>query len=137
LIDFFLNGRRGKYAYAKDFTADDSHQATSVNGLGRLRGKLNSQIAHITYGRTNEDAEKIGTSELEQLFNLIEDELTNFENHLKEAYAPWQPVDRPAIKPGTLPNATNTSSVSGSFLCLRTQTTKTLGSQPLPLEADG
>jgi hypothetical protein len=53
---------------------------------GRLKGKLNSQISHLTYARTEDPNEKIGSQDRKELVKRIYDELVRWSNHLKPSY---------------------------------------------------
>jgi hypothetical protein len=51
-----------------------------------LYGKLNDQIVHITYGRSDAPEEKINDESRAYLKELIEKEIDNFSRHIEESY---------------------------------------------------
>jgi len=96
LIDFFWKGERpgAKNAVARHFTDNDNY--TPFGGIcpqkktEGLYGKLNKQISHITYDRTDEDAKKLNPDNREFLYKMIEDEIENFRTHIREPYTKYR-----------------------------------------------
>jgi hypothetical protein len=117
LIDFLRETESklsdGKYAAAVHFT--DRYEAFKTHSMSDdLYGKLGEQIAHITYGRTNIDEEKLGAKERQRLFDLIAHEIPIFLGHLKEQYRllweePYMPPPPASENAGDLVQATATS----------------------------
>jgi hypothetical protein len=56
-------------------------------------GLLSKQIAHITYDRTVKQEEKLGMPHFVEFVRAIDDELQNFEAHLKATYKELWPPD--------------------------------------------
>jgi hypothetical protein len=63
-----------------------------------LYGKLNKQITHITYDRTNDEVEKLGSDDREFLYNMIEEEIENFGKHIREPYTEFRDIYRKSAK---------------------------------------
>lgn len=78
LIDFF-NNRQGRRA--NDFTGG-TYTATHVGSLTDVKTKLNTQIAHLTGGRTTNSSQKIGPADRGNLLTALESEAQNFAAHL-------------------------------------------------------
>jgi hypothetical protein len=87
LLDFFWDPKHSNYAVAREFTTAlyQPFSGTSPKKDG-LYGKLNEQVTHLTYGRTEDPADKIGPAERLTLKNLIESEIDNFSNHIQEQF---------------------------------------------------
>ena len=93
-LDFFWDQKHANYAVARDFTATSSY--SPFGGVSpkknRLYGKLNEQITHLTYGRTDDPAAKIGPQERAAVKELIEKEIDNFSSHIDAPYQRlWKP----------------------------------------------
>jgi hypothetical protein len=109
LLDFFRDQKHSNYAVAREFTTASYNpfDGTNPKSSGGLYGKLNDQITHLSYRRTNNPAAKIGPDERVFLKNLIEKEIDNFSNHVDGAYRPlWKvqaeaPVSTPVGPSGT------------------------------------
>ncbi len=55
--------------------------------------KINKQIVHLTYDRTEDPGEKIGPEDREELRALIENEILEFEKWLRPPYEEvWRKV---------------------------------------------
>jgi hypothetical protein len=95
LIDFFreTTDSRTGYAAAKHFTDATYKPFKPSRDEGVLIGKLNDQIAHVTYRRTTRDAAKIGDNERVLLLRLIEEELARFGGHLDQQYKSLWPAE--------------------------------------------
>ena len=89
LIDFFLETGppTGKEAAARHFTDQSYKPFQGENSRKpKLYGKLNEQVAHLSYGRTSKAEDKIGPADREHLTKLISEEMANFRAHLKDSY---------------------------------------------------
>lgn len=83
LMDFFLSTPKGDDAVAAHFTATGTFAATATCAIPKdLRTRLNKQIAHLTYSRTN--AVKIGAADRQALLQALESDHAAF----KQAVAP-------------------------------------------------
>jgi hypothetical protein len=86
LIDFYRD--RGPQsenkAYACHFTKESYAPFKNGGPDATLYGKLSEQVAHLSYGRTWNDAENISQSERSELLRLAE--LPNFLLELKDVY---------------------------------------------------
>jgi hypothetical protein len=98
---------------ARHFT-DAQYQAWAAGRPdGRLTGKLSRQVAHLTYDRTSDNAQKIGARERQELFDLIcREAMTNFQTHLRKPYkdkwpAQWNVTPNLNFSPDEPPSATN------------------------------
>lgn len=89
LIDFFADDRPpgAKSAVARHFTISD-YCPFNGNEVKKdvLYGKINKQIVHLTYDRTDDSNLKIGPKDREQLRSLIESEILEFEKCLRPPY---------------------------------------------------
>jgi hypothetical protein len=99
LIDFFWDNKplKSKNAVARHFT-DKCY--SPFNGVdpktNGVYGKINKQIAHITYDRTDIDQNKLGIQDRKTLFEMIEGEIENFANHVRAPYKElWQKTTHP------------------------------------------
>jgi len=94
LLDFFwyLKPKKGDHAIARHFVDDPAYNPfDGVDPKGRLYGKLNAQIVHLTYNRTDDPAHKIKHEERVCLSRLIEKEIDNFSKHIEAQYRPlWK-----------------------------------------------
>jgi hypothetical protein len=89
LLDFFWDAKpkQKKHAVARHFIAGCYHPFERVSPkTNGLYGKLNDQIAHITYGRTDVMEEKIGPVERAYLKDLVEKQIENFSRHIDPLY---------------------------------------------------
>jgi len=89
LLDFFWDRQpiQKNYAVARQFTSESYSPFGGKNPKADgVYAKLNDQIVHVTYHRTNITEQKIGDEERAHLKNLIEREIDNFGNHLAAAY---------------------------------------------------
>jgi hypothetical protein len=119
LIDLFSERKEleaAEYAAAKHF-ANPGYEPFSRSNIGQLYGKLNEQIAHLTFTRPRSDDVKIKATDRTHLMKLIESELQRFAADLKDEYAGLWPE-------GFLPQhdvvtgmqaAQGTSTLTGSF----------------------
>jgi hypothetical protein len=83
LIDFFNSKQGGN---PKEFAPE--YEPTVVNEIGsKLDRKLNTQIAHLTYQRTDDPKNKIGSGERETLLRHLLPEIDSFSRRLKDE---WQ-----------------------------------------------
>jgi hypothetical protein len=90
LIKFFDDAGQSNYVSAKHFCNNYKPWANGRPPSGDLRGRLNNQIAHLTYDRTARNEDKVGDNEQSELIALIEREIEIFRNSLKEPYkAKW------------------------------------------------
>jgi hypothetical protein len=97
LIDFFYEDKpdNAKDAVARHFTDRSSYcpfagkSPKEPGALGRLYAKVNKQITHITYDRTDIDTEKIGPEDRRDLRDLIENEINNFRDHIRTPYTKY------------------------------------------------
>src|SRR5271156_270235 len=94
LIDFFWDNRppNSKDAVARHFT-DKSY--CPFNGIDpKTNGayaKINKQISHLTYDRTDIEQNKLGPQDRKTLFAMIESEIQNFTCHARAPYKElWQ-----------------------------------------------
>jgi hypothetical protein len=89
LLEFFFRKDRTKYNYgsATDY-AEASYQRLNQEreDVTKLYGQLCAQINHLTYGRIDDNSEKIGPSERKDLADLIKDEAVRLERKLKPDY---------------------------------------------------
>jgi hypothetical protein len=89
LIDFFADQSpaRGKDAVARHFT-NGSYSPFNGKDVKKegLYGRINKQIMHLTYDRTDDPNLKIGPNDREQLRHLIENEIIEFQKYLREPY---------------------------------------------------
>jgi hypothetical protein len=89
LVDFFADNRPlgSKDAVARHFTAEGYRpfKGNDVKKNG-LYAKINKQIVHLTYDRTDDSRLKIGPKDREQLRGLIEDEIVEFSKWLRAPY---------------------------------------------------
>jgi hypothetical protein len=87
LMEFLSDRPKKNYAVAVEFAAD-GYKPWKIKRSreGRLKGKLNSQISHLTYARTEDPNEKIGPQDRKELVKRIYDELVRWSNHLKPSY---------------------------------------------------
>jgi hypothetical protein len=102
LLDFFRDQKHSNYAVAREFTTASYNpfDGTNPKSSGGLYGKLNDQITHLSYRRTNNPAAKIGPDERAFLKNLIEKEIDNFSNHIDAAYRPlWKVQAEAPVSP--------------------------------------
>ena len=80
----------------------------------RLRGKLHAQIAHLSYQRSKDDSDKIGSADRKALLELLNKEIDNFAAHLKSQYKEKWPADLGINVQGpTLPTQNMTGMVTG------------------------
>lgn len=88
LIDFFSSTDpvSGSVPAARHFTDDFYRPFSSAKPKGELYGRLNKQIAHLDYGRTDDDNKHIDTVDRISLYRLLEDEISNFDRHVREPY---------------------------------------------------
>jgi hypothetical protein len=89
LLDFFWykQPKKKNYAVARQFTSGSYNPFGGVNPKANgLCGKLNDQIVHVTYGRTNVTEEKLGDEPRAYLKAVIEKEIGNFTSHLDASY---------------------------------------------------
>jgi hypothetical protein len=112
LIDFFMEKRGPSegYAAARHFAVAE-YQPFPKSVSPTLYGKLSQHVAHITYSRTANDANKINAEDRVELLTLIEDEIRNFREHLKPSYRFFDPGPGIAIV-RVLDNATTTTSIT-------------------------
>lgn len=75
------------YVGARHLCRNDYEPWSEGRPSNDLVGRLNRQIAHLTYDRTSQDEEKIGAKEQLELMRLIDQELEIFGRHLREPYA--------------------------------------------------
>ena len=98
LIDFFDQSSEtpGKaqhnYLGAKHFTTGYVPWAEGIPS-NDLISRLNKQISHLTYGRTAKDEEKIGDKQRSKLLEILEVELKQFRDCLKDPYAQRWPFN--------------------------------------------
>ena len=89
LINFFNDCEppNSKNSVARHFT-DSAYSPFGGKSpkQNHVYGKLNKQISHLTYDRTDNDDEKIRREDRHYLRNLIEDELDNFRQHIRDPY---------------------------------------------------
>jgi hypothetical protein len=89
LIDFFWDRKPKKknHAIARHFISGPYDPFGGVSPKpNRLYAKLNDQIVHLSYSRTDVMEEKIGPKERLELNNLIEKEIENFGSHIDASY---------------------------------------------------
>jgi hypothetical protein len=80
LINFFWEDKppNAKDAVARHFTDASYNPFGGICPQEKTRGlygKLNKQITHITYDRTNDEAEKLGSDDREFLYNRLKRKL--------------------------------------------------------------
>jgi hypothetical protein len=98
LVEFFEQKPHKHYAAAADYT-DQGYQPWEIahgTVAHELKGKLNNQLSHLSYERTEEPNEKIGVNERKQLLDMIHDQLVRWIGHLKPEY------DRSKVSIGAL-----------------------------------
>jgi fructose-1,6-bisphosphatase len=93
LVEFFdqqsqtAGQAKSDYQGAKHFCKSDYQAWSKGRPSQTLLGKINRQIAHLTYDRTAQEEGKLGTADLNELFNYIQQELQEFGKSLREPYA--------------------------------------------------
>jgi len=87
LLEFFYREAGDHYAAAVDY-ADTTYQPLNekIANVDRLKNKLNNQINHLTYMRTDETSEKIGPNERKEIIKLIGSEAVRLQPQLKPGY---------------------------------------------------
>lgn len=105
LIEFFTNKQGRK---ANEFTGG-TYAATHVGSLGHVGTKLNTQIAHLTGGRTTDLNDKIGPADRSKLLAALEQEAQNFAKCLAPAFQGMftPPTQTTLILVSGQPSATN------------------------------
>ena len=89
LIDFFWGDRplSGDTPSATHFTVKDYAKLRGDDPRNRtIYGKLNTEIAHLSYSRAMDKARKISHHDRMALKTLIEPEIANFYANLREPY---------------------------------------------------
>lgn len=87
LIEFFeLRKPKKDYVGAFMFTAPEYEPMAKTTVSASLRGKLNNQIAHLTFARTDMDAEKIGNMDRASLTRILRAERDRFISQLLPQY---------------------------------------------------
>jgi hypothetical protein len=87
LMEFLSKSSGGSYAASEDY-ADNYLPWKIEHGTKAhaLRGKLNNQLSHLTYDRTDLDADKIGDQDRKELVGLIHSELVRWIAAFKTPY---------------------------------------------------
>jgi hypothetical protein len=109
LIDFFYDDKINRPT-ARHFTKSDYEPFGGENPKENpIYGRLNEQINHLSWHRTEDDYDNIGPSERKELYDLIEAEIVRFDGYVNETYRPmWRgPKHFSVIE--TLESATATS----------------------------
>jgi hypothetical protein len=115
LLDFFWDDRAKKdHAIARHFVANTSCYKPfgGVSPKGTSYGKLNAQIVHLTYNRTDDPADKIKHEERVSLRRLIEKEIDNFSKHIEAQYRPLWKRQGQKVSSRRSPQATTTPNIS-------------------------
>jgi hypothetical protein len=114
LIDFF-NDEKG--VHARRFM-NDGHSvssSTTVQLSGKLKTKLNTQIAHLTERRTTDPADKIGNDDRSRLVSGIQKALRVFESQLRSPFKEaWGSYEIPTLPCSVKPSATNAVTISST-----------------------
>ena len=74
--------------------------------------RSDSQIAHLTYNRTDDPAHKIKHEERVLLRRLIEKEIDNFSKHIKAQYRPLWKRQGQKVSSRSSPQGTTTSNIT-------------------------
>jgi hypothetical protein len=104
LIDFFWDDLplNAKDAVARHFTDELYSPFNGINPKSNgVYAKINKQISHVTYDRTDNEKEKLGQQDREILLDMIEKEIYNFACHVRPPYKElWQQATRaPKVTP--------------------------------------
>lgn len=111
LMDFFLSAPRGDDAVAAHFTADGTFAAAATRAVPKdLRIRLNKQIAHLTYSRTN--AVKIGDGDRQALLQALESDHTAFKQSVAPRFAGSFKNEVAYVSTAGKPSATNVFHIS-------------------------
>jgi hypothetical protein len=86
LLEFFYRRPQGRAAAADHANAPYEPLDKSRCDVKTLTTQLNAQINHLTYERTDEASEKIGSKERKDLIDLIHTEACRLEKCLKSEY---------------------------------------------------
>ena len=113
LVEFLSKEPRKDRAVSVDYAAD-GYQSWNITHGTR---KLNNQISHLSYERTDEPTEKIRAQEQAELVGMIYDELCRWSGHLKSEYdanklnlGALATAREKEIRPGVLSATTHTTS---------------------------
>jgi hypothetical protein len=95
LIDFFWEDQplNSKDAVARHFTYRCYSPFAGIcpqESTQGIYGKINKQIAHITYDSTEIEAEKIGPDDRKNLYDIIVKEIHNFWQHIRPPYRAFE-----------------------------------------------
>jgi hypothetical protein len=95
LIDFFWKDEplNSKNAVARHFTHATDQCYSPFAGIcpkKGIYGKINKQIAHVTYDSTEIEAEKIGPDDRKTLYDLVVKEIHNFRQHIRPRYRAFE-----------------------------------------------
>jgi hypothetical protein len=95
LIEFFSGNESPSdhTSAAKHFAQPDYEPCPDYGQSRDLNGKLNSQIAHPSYSRTDKVNGKLSAANRTALMKFIESEIERFSNKLKENYRAHWPAD--------------------------------------------
>jgi hypothetical protein len=120
LIDFFEKRRpeTDEQVCACHFT-DNSYQPFPSGKVdGPLRGKLQAQIAHLSYQRAKDDDDKIGPEDRKTLLTLINREIDHFAAHLRSPFKDQWPSEfrSKTVSFSGLFSQANTALVTGSIV---------------------
>ncbi len=99
LFEFYsaTNSLKEETVAAQHFTTN--YQAFPDGLPGRIIGKLNAQITHLSYNREDDADRKIGSDDRKRIFGLLELEMERFAAHLREPYkSQWREDLKTGIK---------------------------------------
>ena len=93
LNEFFLENGKDDTLKASSFATSDYLRPKATAERRKLFAKIHKQISHLTEARTTVEQDKIGPNERDAMYDLLYQDLKNFDRHLRPELRPaWKIV---------------------------------------------
>ena len=120
LIEFFAKtkSQTDEQVCACHFTDNSYRSFENGKVSGPLWGKLQAQIAHLSYQRTKDNEDKVSPEDRKALLKLLNKEIDHFAAHLKSPFKERWPAEfrSKEVTFTGLPPQANTALVAGTIL---------------------